>query len=181
MRAALPGVPATLPPPTPRACHFLPSPHLRPGLRDRCRWSGVGGEPGSGGSRCPGEGCPGPARSGSGSFGGGGGFCGAVPPVNCLRPRAARPPAKLHSAEGRREPPPPSPRAAEGRGELWRFRVSAGGDSLGARRARTPVPFAWSAEAAPGGARSRLPRQAVPAAARPAFLPSACPPARPRS
>lgn len=26
MRAALPGVPATLPPPSPRACHFLPSP-----------------------------------------------------------------------------------------------------------------------------------------------------------
>lgn len=103
---------------------------------------------------------------------------------SCQLPAPARrPPAQLHSAEGRREPPPPppSPRAAEGRGELWRFRVSAGGDSLGARRARTPVPFAWSAEAAPGGARSRLPRQAVPAAARPAFLPSACPPARPRS
>lgn len=35
MRAALPGVPATLPPPTPRACHFLPSPHLRPGSVSR--------------------------------------------------------------------------------------------------------------------------------------------------
>lgn len=35
MRAALPGVPATLPPPTARACHFLPSPHLRPGSVSR--------------------------------------------------------------------------------------------------------------------------------------------------
>lgn len=35
MRATLPGVPATLPPPTPRACHFLPSPHLRPGSVSR--------------------------------------------------------------------------------------------------------------------------------------------------
>lgn len=35
MRAALPGVPATLPPPTSRACHFLPSPHLRPGSVSR--------------------------------------------------------------------------------------------------------------------------------------------------
>lgn len=124
------------------------------------------------------RGAAGPARSGSGSFGGGGCCCGAVPPVNRLRPRAAR---QLPSAEGRREPPLPSPRVAEGRGELWRlrFRVGVGGDSLGVRRAGTPVPFAWSAEAAPGGARSRLPRQAVPG--RPAFLPSACPPARPRS
>lgn len=121
------------------------------------------------------RGTSGPARSGSGFFGGGGGCCGAVPPVNCLHPRAARSPAPQR--RGRREPPQPSPRVAEGRGELWRFRVSVGGDSLGARRAGTPVPFAWSAEAAPGGARSRLPRQAVPAAARPSFLPPARRPA----
>lgn len=78
------------------------------------RW----GEPGSGSSRCPGEGrlgsCPlrfrllrwrrRRLRGGS----------------SCQLPAPARrPPAQLPSAEGRRAPPPPpSPRAAEGRGEL---------------------------------------------------------------
>lgn len=70
---------------------FFPAPLQKPEgpLQVERRW----GEPGSGGSRCPGEGRPGLAGSGSSSFGGGGGFCGAVPPVNCLRPRAARPPS----------------------------------------------------------------------------------------
>lgn len=70
---------------------ILPRPLQKPEgpLQVERRW----GEPGSGGSRCPGEGRPGPARCGSGSFGGGCGFCGAVPPVNCLRPRATRPPS----------------------------------------------------------------------------------------
>ncbi|KAJ8783034.1 hypothetical protein J1605_009642 [Eschrichtius robustus] len=101
----------------------------------------------------------------------------------CARAPSARPHAQLHSAEGRREPPPqPSPRAAEGRGELWRFRVSAGGESLGARRARTPVP---------SRGQPRL-RQVGPEAASharlsprppglPSFLPPARPSARPRS
>lgn len=119
-------------------------------LRDRCRWSGVG-EPASAAAVAPVRRSSGLARSGSGSgsFGGGGCCCGAVPPVNCLRPRAARQP---HSAEGRREPPPPPPRAAEDvvscgasasspAGTLWK---RVGPDPRGA--------FAWSAEAAPGGA-----------------------------
>ncbi|KAL4669740.1 hypothetical protein H8959_008294, partial [Pygathrix nigripes] len=124
MRAALPGVPATLPPPT----------HLR----DRCRWSGAGRTRAAAAAVAPARGASGPTRSGSGSFGGGGACCRAFPPVNCLRPRATR----LATQRGgrRKLPPPQSPRPAEGRGELWRFRVSAGGDSLGTRRARVPVP-----------------------------------------
>lgn len=130
--------------------------------RDRCRWSGAEGSRAAAVAVAPARGAWAPARSGSGSFGGGGRCCRAVPPVNCLRPRAARP----HSAEGRREPSPGAPRPAEGRGEPRRFRVSAGGDS-GSASGPTPLAFARSAEAAPGGARGR----------RPSFLP----PARPRS
>lgn len=77
---------------------------LSKSLRDRCRWSDAVGEPGSSGSRCPGEGrlrsCPlrfqllrwrqQRLRGGS----------------SCQLPAPARcPPAQFHSAEGRREPP----------------------------------------------------------------------------
>lgn len=136
------------------------------------------GEPGSGGSRCPGEGslrcCPLPFgllrwRRRPGLLLPGGSSCQLPAP-------ARRPPAQLHSGEGRRAPP--QPRTAEERGELWRFRVGAGGDSFGARWARTSVPYARGADAAPGGpaaaSRARL-------SPRPPGLPSACWPARPWS
>lgn len=153
------------------------SPPLSKSLRDRCRWSGAWGGAGLRRQPLPRRGAP---RSCPLRFRllrwrrrllRGGSSCQLPAP-------ASRPPAQLHSAEGRREPPPPSPRAAEGRGELWRFRVSRGGDSLGARRARTPVPSRGL---------PRL-RQVGPEAASHARLsprlpglPAFLPPARPRS
>jgi hypothetical protein len=61
---------------------------------DRCRWSGAEGSRAAAAAVALARGAWVPACSGSGSFGGGGGVCSqAVPPVNCLHPRAARPPA----------------------------------------------------------------------------------------
>lgn len=118
-----------------------------------------------------------PARcgSGSGSFGGGGCCCcGAVPPVNCLRPRAARQP---HSAEGRREPP----RAAEDVVSCGAS-ASAPAGTLWKRVGPEPRgPFSWSAEAAPGGAEAASHARLSPRPPGPAGLASFLPPAGPPS
>lgn len=157
-----------------------PSPPLSKSLRDRCRWSGAGGSRAPAAAVAPARGASGPALSGSGSFGGGGGGCGAVPPVNCLRPRAARPPSSpaRRDAVRRRRRRRLGPRRDVVSWALPRQRRRG---LFGSASGPNPGPLAWSAEAAPGGARSRFPRQAVPAAARPACLPSACQPARPWS
>lgn len=151
---------------------------LSKSLRDRCRWSDAGGEPGSSGSRCPGEGrlrsCPlrfqllrwrqQRLRGGS----------------SCQLPAPARcPPAQFHSAEGRREPPRRlGPRrdvvscgasASASAGTLWE-RVGPEPRSLRAVR-RGCARWGPKPPPTPGCPRGR------PAC----FLPSARPPARPRS
>ena len=93
--------------------HPHPSPPLTKSLRDRCRWSDAGGSRAPAAAVARARGASGPALFGSSSFGGGSSGCGAVPPVNCLRPRAARPP----SSTARRDAV--SRRVASGRGGTW--------------------------------------------------------------
>lgn len=137
---------------------------------ERCR-----GEPGFGGSRCPGEellrSCPLRFRllRWRRRLLRGGSSCQLSAP-------ARRPPA---SSTARRDAVSRRRRRLGPRRDVVSCGASASAPAgtLWKRVGPEPVPFAWSAEAAPGGARSRLPRQAVPAAARPSFLPPARRPA----